>query len=135
MIIQTPGRLTFIGEGNNNVRRIYLDASFPQPLEPSRLGYSIGHWEDDTLVIETRGLRTNAVAPSMTSITRVIERLHKTNAGRTIESVSTIEGVDADGKSASLTMHGNMTWRPDQVPVEVVCEDVQNFALYEKGGS
>lgn len=135
LIVQTSGRITFIGEGENIVRRVYLNEEFPTDLRPTRLGYSIGHWEGDTLVIETRGLLTNAVAPAMTKVTRVIERLHKSEDGRTIESVSTIEGLGPDGMSRTDSQHKTMTWRPDQVPLEVVCEDVQNFTQYEKGGS
>jgi hypothetical protein len=47
------------------LRRIYTDGrDFPAPLDPTWMGYSIGHWESagadgkyDTLVIETRGIK------------------------------------------------------------------------------
>jgi hypothetical protein len=43
--------------GPNSYRIIYLDGrSFPEKIEPTNYGYSIGHWEGDTLVVETRGL-------------------------------------------------------------------------------
>jgi hypothetical protein len=43
--------------GPNSYRIIYMDGrSFPQDIAPSNYGYSIGHWEGDTLVVETRGL-------------------------------------------------------------------------------
>ena len=43
--------------GPNSYRIIYLDGrSFPQNIAPTNYGYSIGHWEGDTLVVETRGL-------------------------------------------------------------------------------
>lgn len=129
IIVQTPGRLTFIGEGNNNVRRIYLDEKFPEKLIPTRMGYSIGHWEGDTLVIETRGLKTNAVAPSMTTVTRIVERLHRGTDGKLIESKATVDGVDAQGNPQSITSEVSMDWRPDQVPIEVVCEEVQEYSF------
>jgi len=43
--------------GPNSYRIIYLDGrSFPPSIAPTNYGYSIGHWEGDTLVVETRGL-------------------------------------------------------------------------------
>ena len=43
--------------GPNSYRIIYLDGrSFPQNIAPTNYGYSIGRWEGDTLVVETRGL-------------------------------------------------------------------------------
>ena len=43
--------------GPNSYRIIYLDGrSFPENIPPTNYGYSIGHWEGDTLVVETRGL-------------------------------------------------------------------------------
>lgn len=129
LIVQTPGRFTFIAEGNNEVRRIYMDSQFPEKLMPSRMGYSVGHWEGDTLVIETRGLKTNAIDPGMASITKVIERMHKTDGGKTIETSSTIEGLDSSGKAATANRKGSMTWRPDMVPIEVTCEEGQDYSF------
>ncbi|MBN1237717.1 MAG: hypothetical protein JXB36_04400 [Gammaproteobacteria bacterium] len=39
----------------NLERTIHLDEAFPDELEPSRAGYSTGRWEDDVLVVETKG--------------------------------------------------------------------------------
>jgi hypothetical protein len=54
-IVQQPERITLLSELVNQVRRIYLDGrDFPDDFPTQRVGYSIGHWEGDTLVIETR---------------------------------------------------------------------------------
>ena len=57
--IQRPEQVTVIYEAHNEVRRIYIDAPPPNPrdLIPSRDGTSIGHWEGDTLVVETIALK------------------------------------------------------------------------------
>jgi len=39
----------------NLERTIHLNAEFPERLEPSRAGYSVGRWENDVLTVETRG--------------------------------------------------------------------------------
>jgi hypothetical protein len=48
----------------NRVRTVYLDGrAFPEPLEPSSLGYSVGRMENGALVIETRGLAASTYPP------------------------------------------------------------------------
>lgn len=49
----TPGRVTLIWEGGM-VRRIYTDGRpLPDELETSLAGSSVGHWEGQTLVVDT----------------------------------------------------------------------------------
>ncbi|HSG34571.1 MAG TPA: hypothetical protein VLA37_08545 [Sphingomonadaceae bacterium] len=58
-ILHTPGRITMIFEAESQVRRIFLDRAEHLPfeeLDPSYNGDSIGHWEGDTLVVDTIGL-------------------------------------------------------------------------------
>ena len=56
----TPGRVTITNEGGL-VRRIYTDGRrLPANPEPSDSGTSVGHWEGQTLVIETIGISPNA---------------------------------------------------------------------------
>jgi hypothetical protein len=54
----TPGRVSMLGESDGNrLRRIYTDGrSHPDDPDPSFHGDSIGHWEGDTLVVDTVGV-------------------------------------------------------------------------------
>jgi hypothetical protein len=53
----TPGRVTILIETYSMVRRIYTDGSpLPAEPDPSYQGTSVGHWEGDTLVVETTGI-------------------------------------------------------------------------------
>jgi hypothetical protein len=53
----TPGRVTVLIETYSLIRRIYTDGSaLPLEPDPSYQGTSIGHWEGDTLVVETTGI-------------------------------------------------------------------------------
>lgn len=59
-IIQTEDRVTILYEDMHEVRRIHTDGrDFPDNVDDlySSVGYSIGHWEGSTLVVETRGLK------------------------------------------------------------------------------
>jgi len=54
----TPGRVTVIQEAYMQVRRIFTDGRpLPEDPDPTFNGSSIGHWEGDTLVVTTIGLR------------------------------------------------------------------------------
>jgi len=54
-LLATPGRITLLGEGDGNrLRRIYTDGRpHPEDPDPSFHGNSIGHWEGNTLVVDT----------------------------------------------------------------------------------
>jgi hypothetical protein len=58
-ILQTKGQVTIIEEAYSQVRRIFLDK--PQtPIEdtpPGYFGRSVGHWDGDTLVVDTVGIK------------------------------------------------------------------------------
>ena len=59
-IIQTPKLILIEYEANYGLRHIYLDGrKLPPQGEPQPwwYGYSVGHWEGDTLVVETNNLR------------------------------------------------------------------------------
>ncbi len=58
-ILQTPGQVTIVAEAMSQVRRIFLDQ--PQAkiedVPPGYYGHSVGHWEGDTLVVDTVGVK------------------------------------------------------------------------------
>jgi len=54
-------------------RRIYLDnPKHPEKLKPSYAGHSIGHWEGNTLVVDTVGFAAGVLSPP----TRSSEQMH-----------------------------------------------------------
>ena len=54
-ILFTPGRVTMLGESDGSrLRRIYTDGrQHPDDPDPTFHGHSIGHWEGNTLVVDT----------------------------------------------------------------------------------
>jgi hypothetical protein len=75
--IQRPDQLTIIYETHNEVRRVFLDGRHIDSADvlPSRGGMSWGHWEGDTLVVETTGLKDSIDQPTAHSEdARIIER-------------------------------------------------------------
>ncbi|CAN5187706.1 hypothetical protein BH10PSE13_BH10PSE13_10410 [soil metagenome] len=57
-ILFTPGRVTILGESDGNrLLRIWTDGrAQPEDPDPSFHGYSVGHWEGDTLVVDTKAI-------------------------------------------------------------------------------
>jgi hypothetical protein len=78
-IIQSPNRLTMLAELEMQVRRIYVDGrEFPDDYPTSRMGYSIGRWDGDTLVIETRLLSEYLMRSwPRTEDTTIVERVYR----------------------------------------------------------
>jgi hypothetical protein len=53
VFLQTPKEVTMIYERGQIVRHVYLNEQHPADLKPSMMGHSVGHYEGDTLVIDT----------------------------------------------------------------------------------
>ena len=103
-----------------DVRYIYTDGRpFPPPEElwPTFEGYSIGHWEGDTLVIETRSIRggipIDRTGAALSDSATVHERIRKIDA-RTLESQITIEDPVAFTRPWTVTRR--YTKRDEQYP-------------------
>jgi hypothetical protein len=85
----TPGRVTLLGESDGDrLRRIYTDGrSHPDDPDLTFHGHSIGHWEGDTLVVDTVGVVpqsylavSEAVGVPNNGGLHVVERLHLAGA-------------------------------------------------------
>ncbi len=98
-LIQTPDRLIILTERNMQYRQIFTDGrSLPVDPNPTWNGYSVGHWEGDTLVVQTIGFRDDLWLDSdgnpLTNAAKVTERLHRPNYG-TLEIEITIDDPKA----------------------------------------
>lgn len=104
-IARDGATLTFTYEENNRTRTVFLgDRSFPDPLERSSLGYSIGRVDDNgALVIETRGLIASTYPP----ITINAPGGHSEQL-RTVERYSVTPG-DTPMLTLELTLEDPMT--------------------------
>ncbi len=124
-IVQTPGRITFLHEVAHNVRRIWLNRPHPKKLPLTFLGDSVGHWEGDTLVVDTVGLNDRTFiddeGSSHSTQLHVIERYHKIEGGAKLELVMTVE--DPVTLEHPYSYRRIYHWRPDVRPQEYICEE------------
>jgi hypothetical protein len=85
-IIQTPGVTVILYEVDNTHRQIYTDGrKLPADPQPMWLGYSVGKWEGDTLVVDTAGFndrgRLDGFGHPRSEALRVQERFHRRDFG------------------------------------------------------
>jgi hypothetical protein len=68
-VMQNKDKITFFSELNDALRRVYLDGRKPSEKvleDPTYAGYSTGHWEGDTLVVETVAIRDDTFIEGFT---------------------------------------------------------------------
>jgi hypothetical protein len=85
-IIQTRTELVLLYEVNAMYRQIFIDGRpFPEDPTPAWNGYSVGHWQGDTLVVETQGFRDDLWIDTwgspMSAAARMTERFTRPNFG------------------------------------------------------
>jgi hypothetical protein len=132
----TPGRVTIIQEAYMQVRRVFTDGrGHPADLDPTFNGNSIGHWEGDTLVIDTVGLghelplgfnRLNH-GPNL----HVVERIRLTSP-ESMEDRMTLTDPDVLAKPWH-TVH-TFTRHRELDQLEFICEENNRNPVDEKTG-
>ena len=96
-IQQTKDKITIYGELNDVYRRIFLDGRKPSQRvldDPTFAGYSTGHWEGDTLVVDTVAVRDDTLldlfSPHSDQMT-VRERVRFTSPGVLEDRITTTD--------------------------------------------
>jgi hypothetical protein len=105
-------------------RTVYMDGrKIPANLKPSRLGYSVGHWEGDTLVVESASIQANIVnlsagpggddtATMHSDQLRTAERFTRSADGKILLLTATLE--DPATFREPIVVKKMWAWAPDQ---------------------
>jgi hypothetical protein len=87
--IQSPKEVLIANQGEANARHIYLNVPHSTNLKLSYYGESVGHYEGDTLVIDTIGMNDKTFADNFrtphTEKLHVIERIRLIQGGKKLE--------------------------------------------------
>lgn len=87
--LQTPKEVTMIWTQDHQVRRVFLNVPHSKNLKPVWFGESIGHYEGDTLVVDTIGLNDKTYVDNYftphTEQLHVIERFHLVDGGNALQ--------------------------------------------------
>jgi hypothetical protein len=137
-IVQTPDLLLIIYEANAGLRQIFLDGrkAPPDDVDPWWFGYSVGHWEGDTLVVETTHIKDiswlDINGSPFTPKGKIIERFRRTNYGN-LEVLVTID--DPEAYTAPFTVAVRQRIMPNQELIEFVCAENDKFGTYLDGAA
>lgn len=141
-IQQNERFITMFWEGYFQYRKIYMEGHpRPDPILPTAMGYSVGHWEGDTLVVETSYLREYPYMRRLpnTDTATVVERI-------TVEDRTNDQGVttkylnnhltltDPRLYTQPVTVESSLRWSPDTPIMEYSCsEGIYDQHLQQNG--
>ena len=133
-IIQTPAEVIEVFEYDHIVRHIYIDGrKHPANLKPSYNGHSIGHWEGDTLAVDTVGLNgknwLDRVGHPESTEMHILDRIHRVD-----EKTLQVDLTYNDPKSYTKPWSAQIrfTLHSDWDILEHICEDNLAFESFEK---
>src|SRR5579863_877820 len=126
-IVETPGLLLVVYQGTTNSvhREIFTDGrKLPVDPNPTWMGYSVGHWEGDTLVVDTAGFNDRGwldiEGHPHTEALHITERFLRRDFGH-MDLEITIDDPKTFTKPLSLKMPKMLA--PDTDLIESVCEN------------
>jgi hypothetical protein len=133
-IVETPTEVIELFESDHSVRHIFLDRStHPDAVTPSYMGDSIGHWEGDTLVVDTVGLNgktwLDRVGHPNSEQMHIVEHIRRSD-----KSTLQVDFLFDDPKSYTKPWTAVMRFRlhPDWHIIEDMCMDNKAFESFEK---
>jgi hypothetical protein len=131
--LQTPQQVTMIFSGDAQVRRVYIDRPHSANPKPSWYGESVGHYEGDTLVVDTIGLNDKTFVDNYRTPhgekLHVIERWKLIDNGNMLEVSIRVDDPDTYFEPWS----GIQRFRRVQQPMrEEVCAE-NNQHLFDYG--
>ena len=130
-IVQTPGLIVILHEEFNNYRQVFTDGrQFPPDLDRRWMGYSIGKWEGDTLIVDTRGFVgendwLDFGGHPATDALHFVERYRRRDFGH-MEIQFTVDDSKAYMKPWTFTVPFDLL--PDTELIEQICDNEKDAA-------
>jgi hypothetical protein len=124
-IVQTPSEIIMLFEYDHYSRHIYLDRRVhPKNPDASWMGDSVGHWDGNTLVVDTTDLNDKTwldqVGHPHSDALHVVERIRRVDRD-TLQDDVTID--DPKAYTRKWTGQQVFTLKPTWHLIEYICED------------
>jgi hypothetical protein len=124
-IVQTPDLIVFLHESRTIYRQIFTDGRpLPRDAQPTWMGYSVGRWDKDTLIVDTIGQNGRTWLDMRglpaTEALHVTERFSRPTIGH-IDIDVTIDDPKAYTKPWSVKLAWSLL--PDTDLIESICEE------------
>src|SRR5437867_3162588 len=134
-IIQTPGEMLILYEVETIFRQIFTDGrQFPNDPSPTWLGYSVGKWDGDALVVDTIGFNNlswlDARGHGHSEEMRVQERFHRRDFGH-LEVTATITDPKTFTRPVIISFVEQLL--PDTDVFEHICSENERDTAHQPG--
>jgi hypothetical protein len=137
-ILYTPGMVTVIAEAYMQVRHIYTDGrAHPDDPDLTYNGHSIGHWDGDTLVVDSVGFSKDTslgmnMGTQHSEKMHIVERFHLKDP-KTLEIVTTIDDPEALAKPWTKTV--GYARHSDWTLAEYICQQNNRNSVDASGNA
>ncbi len=124
-IVQTPGLMVMIYERDTTFRQVYTDGrKLPVNPQPAWMGYSVGKWDGDSMVVDTIGLNDrswlDARGHTHSEALHLTERFHRADFGH-MEVRMTIDDPQTYTRPFTITLKQRLL--PDTDLLESFCSE------------
>jgi hypothetical protein len=136
-IVQVPGEVLMLFEWDSMRHQIFTDGRpHDKALGPLWMGDSIGHWEGDTLVVDTVNFNdktwVDRIGHPHSEALHVIERIRRVNHDHLVDDL-TIE--DSKAYTKPWTAQLTFVLKPKWTLAEQFCEDEENFQTIDNNAA
>ncbi len=142
-VLQRPDEVLLLYVHDQNVRHVYLNVPHRQPVVPTWHGDSVGHYEGDTLVVDTVGIKTGPLAvidrygTPFSAQLHVVERYHLIDGKAAAEAILKHKRIfsrtDPPAKFDPYGSDVDQNTNEKGLQVEVTVEDPVMFTQSWKG--
>jgi hypothetical protein len=132
LMLQQPDKITMIYSEDHEVRWVRMNESHPAHVTPSWHGDSVGHWEGDTLVVDTVGVRTDRPFAMIDLYgTPYTKALHVIERFRLLDYELAKAGLDQDRKENFQVQQDTIdrNYRGEHLQVHITVEDEGAFTM------
>lgn len=134
LVVRTKTELVFISQEDREVRRIFMnETEHPKGLHPTYSGHSIGHWEGNTLVVDTVGFNAYGILDEAgnphSENMHLVERFTLSDDGKTLTNELTV--TDPTFYTAPFTRKRVWTRNPGVKLLDYDCAENPRADLFE----
>ncbi len=101
-LVQQPDKVTILYAYDHQVRRVRMNQTHPAHVTPTWYGDSVGHYEGDTLVVDTVGMKVGKYSMVDWYGTPHTEALHVVERYRLLDREAAKDGFERDAKQDNV---------------------------------
>jgi hypothetical protein len=135
-MFQQPDKIVFLYPNDHQVRYVRMNQAHPATVVPSWYGDSVGHYEGDTLVIDTVGVKIGPFAMVDFYGTPYTQALHVVERYRLLDYEAAKEGLERDARENLRPARGadagsapDYSYRGKHLQLQFTVEDEGVFTM------